>query len=202
MFYFFLIFVINIGLIAFLIYSVVQKIRRRPNQLFQLPSIRSPAWFGISIGLRLSLCLSITYGFLGVFIIETFVEPGSQIFLFMWLLGSPIIFIAAIVPSVICGTLTGFLLSELASLIRKRISITIFVVSGIALCTMIVVFFHVAFHVHVALSFVNTSSSESSFGIYESYPFSLGIPSIIYLLTGGWASWYIYKRLESDPIVS
>lgn len=195
MFYFLVAIFFNVGILACLMYIVTEKRRRQSSIVFQwITTSESLQSFGIKLGITLSLVLSITYAFTGVFIVETFTKYGSGNFLFVWALGSPLIFFVAISPAVIIGIFTGFLLGILTDRLKNKISSITIVLLGITVCTVITVLTHYIFNLQVTFSFANSSSSYMNFGIYETYPFYMGIPSIIYILSGGWASWYIYKN--------
>jgi hypothetical protein len=209
------IFVINfgivtslIGIVAFWIYSAIQKINGKPNIFLQPSILDRPIWFSVILGLKLSIILSITYAFFGVFIVENFTRNGTDIFgnflhfLFTWALGSPFIFLAAILPAVIYGVFTSLLLALLIGKFKHLFSSITSILLGIAFCAVITALTHFIFSIPVVLSFANTSTDYMSFGVYETYPFFIGIPSIIYTLAGGWASWRIYKKLKAEQIAT
>ena len=197
-----------IGIVAFWIYSAIQKINGKPN-IFLKPSVLDkPMWFSIILGLKLSIILSITYAFFGVFIVENFTKNGTDIlgnflnFLFMWALGTPYIFLAAILPALIYGVFTSLFLALLIIKFKHLFSSITSILLGIAFCAVITALTHFIFNIQVVLSFASTSTDYMSFGVYETYPFFIGIPSIIYTLAGGWASWRIYKKSKVEQIAS
>jgi len=195
-----------IGIVAFWIYSAIQKINGKPNVFLKPSVLDKPMWFSITLGLKLSLILSITYAFLGVFIVENFIRSGTDIlgkflkFLFIWALGSPLIFLVAILPAVIYGVLTSLFLALLIVKFKHLFYSITSILLGVALCATITALTHFIFSIPVVLSFNSMSADYDSFSVYVTYPFFIGIPSIIYTLVGGWASWRIYQKLKVEQI--
>jgi hypothetical protein len=157
------------------------------------PLSEAPESFGMKLGFKLSLILATTYSFIGVFIVENLTQHDTSNFLFVLVLGSSVILLLAILPAVFYGVLTGMFLAVIISKYKRLLSSITSVLLGMALCAVITVLTHFLFNIPVTLSFVYPSTSYG-LGIYETYPFYIGIPSIIYILSGGWASWYIYKN--------
>ena len=190
-----LIVVANIGL-PLLAVHLVGAIRK-PNQLFRFTLPKTPEWLGIGLGFKLSLLLSIIYAFLGVFIVETFTEYGVGGFLLAWIYGSPIISIWAILPAAIYGILTGFLIGILVRRFQDHFFRITLIMAGIILCAIVAAMSHYILGIHATFDFVNRAIGYGSAGtLYETYPFYIGVPSIIYTLSGGWATWYIYKEAK------
>jgi hypothetical protein len=188
---------INLVIIAVFVCSFVLKREGNPNRFFHRSLEETPARFGVQLGWKLSFFLSVVYAFLGVFVIETFIEPSLGNFLIVWAMGSPIIFAVAILPAVIIGVVTGAGLSLLVSHLRERISTTTSFMLGFTFCIGMMVLVHLIFNVEVRFSFVDFSANIVPFGIYGTYPFFIGLPSIIYVLSGGWASYNLFKRFEA-----
>ena len=190
---------INLGIVTFLVYSVAQKIARKPNRFLKLSSPELPEILGTEIGFKLSLALSITYAFFSVLIIETFTSYNSGMgnFWVVWFWGSPVIFFMAILPAILYGCVTGFLLGIAIKYLGNWLSSTSMILLGILLCIILVVISHLIFHVQITFSFFNSSSRHSYDSIYQTYLFSIGLPSVLYSLSGGWASWFIYKNFKS-----
>ena len=95
------------------------------------------------------------------------------------------------------GTLTGMVFGIITEIVNTRISQLMCVIFGVLICAMLAILFHLIFGIQVGFSFENTKIAPSglSAGIYETYPFGIGIPTIIYILTGGWANWRFYSKI-------
>lgn len=193
--YFVAVFILNVGILAFLIYSVRQKILGRPNRFLLLPSPHMQTRFGIELGLKLSAILSFTYAFLGILIVQAFVESDWGSVILIWVLGLPHFFSVAILPAIAYGILTGVFLEKFVRRFNHFLSVPIVILSGVIICIAITVLSHYLFGIQINFSFVNVSTGPLRFGIYETYPFYIGIPSMIYIFSGGWAGWYIYKKI-------
>ena len=164
---------------------------------------------GMKLGWKAGLKLSALYTVLGFFIIELrgqgigFFDP-LEIRTFDWdkfvlvvpiILGMVIvILILAIGPATILGALTGMYLGKLVEIAKERISKYFLVSLCILFCLVIAILIHLFFQIPIVLSFQSPSSDYHSLGVYETYPFSIGIPSIIYILTGGWIGWQLYSK--------
>jgi hypothetical protein len=199
----------------FLVYSVVQKIRKKPNILFQSTLPDTPERFGAKFGLKLGLLLSTTYAILGIFIVEAFVHTSSVepspapapknflMYLTILILGLLLlIYLLAILPAVIYGTITGYVLGILISNFKHRFSSFMFLLLGVTLCVVTTTLSYTILNIKVTLSFETPPALYMSGGIYESYPFYIGIPSLIYILSGGFASWHIFKKFKIEGQLS
>jgi len=200
---------IGIGIIfVFLNYFVIQKtnfaIQKTKRNLYifsQSTLSESPERFGAKLGLKLSLILSTSYAFIGILVVQPYFGPAPTksdelMFLVILLLGLLFSILSfAILPAIIYGVVTGYLLGLLIVNFKYRRSSLTFILLGIALCTMVTTLSHVIFNIHITLSF-GYSSSILLGSALESYPFRIGIPSIIYILSGGWASWYVFKKFN------
>lgn len=163
------------------------------------------AQVGTHLGWKAGLILSSMYAILGILVIELLgygvgffsVEfyNGFPWVEFVGLIFATIITIAilAIAPATIFGALTGRCLGVLAKTTSEHLSKYLFVLLCVVSCLMVVILIHIMFQVSITLSFQGPPS-EYSLGVYESYPFSIGIPSMIYVLTGGWIGWKIYSK--------
>ena len=156
---------------------------------------RSVVWKGVKFGFKAGLGLSIIYAVLGILVVEI-LGIGLDLGLLGPIVASPIIFILGIAPATVFGILTGIILGLFAANLKRYFSRLSFAVFSIAICVLLVGLFHLVFGVQIVLSFqtVPVSPSYLSAGIYETYPFYIGIPTIIYILTGGWAGWELYPK--------
>jgi hypothetical protein len=82
-------------------------------------------------------------------------------------------------------------IGKLVEITKERVSKYIFVSICVLSCLVIAILFHLVFHIPVILSFQYPAAAD--FGVYETYPFSIGIPTIIYVLTGGLVSSKLYS---------
>ena len=161
---------------------------------------------GMNLGWKAGLILSLLYVIIGIFIIESlgygvgfsslkFYDsfPWGDFFAMIFAV-IIMILLLAIAPATIIGALTGTYLGILAETTRGRISKYLFVLLCIASCLVVVILIHLLFQIHTTLSFQTSNSDYLSMGIYESYPMYMGIPSVIYILTGGWIGWKLYSK--------
>ena len=167
--------------------------------------------FGIKAGFRLSMLYAI-FGTLLVFLVEVF--EGGVGFLnwqtlgaFDWsrliratplfLLAAFLILFAVIAPATIIGILTGMLLGKFVEMLVGRLSKYLLVLSCVVLCIILAVLIHLFFDVQIVFSFQPPQANQSqyfSMGIFETYPFYMGIPTIVYVLAGGWTGWKLYLK--------
>ena len=167
-----------------------------------------PVTNGMRLGFRTSLTLSGAYAVLAVI-----AEIGRQTWLThqSQLLMLPVVRVAgmlpfgyffAIIPAVSLGIVTGGLVGELWKHIGRRTGSLSFALLILVLCSSIVVGLHVAFSVRVELSIPPLLPLDSGWlldglGALVSYPFLLGVPSILYVLAGalgGYKFWRIYQH--------
>jgi len=170
---------------------------------------------GSKAGFRLSLLYAISGIFL-TFLVEEFVNgvgflDWQGIGTFDWykfisvasmfFLVAFVILFVAIGPATILGILTGMLLGKFVEIFIERISKYFLVFSCVLLCIMIAILIHLFFDIHMVFSFQQPSTTQShyfSMGIYETYPFYMGIPTILYVLAGGWTGWQLYLKSLSQ----
>ena len=157
---------------------------------------------GAKLGSRVSFVVSILYAVVGFYAVELFGEGVGLLSLsselIIWgvlsIFGIIIaIFLFAIVPATIIGILTGTCLGIFTKFAqRKQISKYFFVLLCVFFCMVAVIGIHLLFQIPITLSF-DPPSHEFSLGTYETYPFLIGIPSIIYIFTGGWIGQQLYS---------
>jgi len=174
---------------------------------------------GMDLGSKAGFRLSLLYAISGIFLtflaevfrygvgflnwqgIESF-DWSQLIFAVSALLGVAfLIFFVAIGPATILGILTGMLLGKFAEIFKRRISKYFLIFSSALLCIIIAVLIHLFFDINIVFSFQQPPTTEShyfSMGIYETYPFYMGIPTILYILAGGWTGWQLYLKSLSQ----
>jgi hypothetical protein len=163
------------------------------------------AQVGTNLGWKAGLILSSMYAILGILVMEL-LGYGVGFFSFEFYDGFPsvkfvaaifatiiTIAILAIAPATVIRALTGRCLSVPAKTTSEHLSKYLFILLCVVSCLIVVILIHIMFQVPITLSFQG-SLSEYSLGVYESYSFSIGIPSVIYILTGGWIGWKIYSK--------
>jgi ABC-type uncharacterized transport system permease subunit len=116
----------------------------------------------------------------------------------LWLLATPLLWIIAILPSVLYGSITGTILGAIVATLKKRTSSILVICYGLLVCIVIAVLSHLLFQVHVDLSSLTHFVSSPYDDFYQTYFISLGLPTIIYILSGGWAAWFIYVRVKKN----
>jgi hypothetical protein len=175
------------------------------TSITKTPTVNS-ARVGMNFGRKTGLILSSLYAVIGFFVIELLgygAGLSSPYFYtsfpssFPWvgfIIVIIIILLIAIAPATIIGALTGACLGVLAEKTRGRISKYPFVLLCFTSCLVAIIFIHLLFQIPLTLSFEISNTEFLSFGIYESYLFRLGIPSVIYILTGGWIGWKLYPK--------
>jgi MFS family permease len=168
--------------------------------------IVNSARVGMNLGQKTGLILSLLYAAIGFVIIELLgIGAGfsSPYFYTSFPASFPwggftiviiIIMLIAVLPATIIGGLTGACLGVLTEKTKGHISKYPFVLLCITSCLVAIILIHLLFQIPVSLSFEISNTDFLSFGIYESYPFCLGIPSVIYILTGGWIGWKLYSK--------
>ena len=166
---------------------------------------------GSKAGFRLSMLYAIS-AILLVFLVGVF-EPGvgfpdwREIRAFEWyrliqaarifLLTALLILFVAVGPATILGILSGMLLGKFVEIAIGRISKYFLVFSCALLCMIIAILIHLFFDIHIVFSFQpppTTQSNYFSMGIFGTYPFYMGIPTIVYVLAGGWIGWQLYLK--------
>lgn len=168
---------------------------------------------GMKLGSKAGFRLSVLYALSGIF----FVEVLSTVWFLDWqevgtfdgyrllraaplfLLVAFLILFAVVGPATILGILTGMLLGKFVELTIGRASKYFVVISCALLCVIIAVLIHLFFDIPIVFSFQppTTQPQYLSMGIYETYPFYMGIPTIVYVLAGGWAGWQLYLKSRS-----
>lgn len=168
------------------------------NTLYSLENPNEPlVWIGAKLGLKTGLGLSIAYALLGVFIAE-FSDSGIDgvsIAIFILIFGSPIIFLQAIIPAVIYGIATGAIIGIIANRVTGHVTKIVFVLASTLVYLTIVILSHYLLGIQAAISLEPMSPSRF-FGVYESYLFCFGIPSIVYILAGVCVSWWFYDSQQ------
>lgn len=162
-----------------------------------------PVAYGMRLGFKASLILTFTYWILGIF-----VETGRQMWLLqdlrIWMLPIarfagmlPYYFSMQLWPVVFLGVITGGLIGELWMNIGHRVQSRVFALLVSVMCASIVVGLHVIYRIPVNLfipSVLNDSAWYSdTVGILASYPFLMGVPSILYIMTGTLGSYLFWN---------
>ena len=161
---------------------------------------------GINLGWKAGLWCSAFYAVLAFLIVEmldlgigflrlAFNLDKFVVTIFELSLISIAAFVFAIIPSAILGALTGMCLGKFAEIARERISKYWFTLICVLSCFVIVTLIHLIFQIPVTLSF-HLPFDSLFIGIYETYPVYIGIPSVIYILTGGWIGWKLYSNVS------
>ncbi len=162
-------------------------------------------WAGVELGCETSLKLSALYAIVGLLVIELLrhgegfrdlldVEASHWWSNFAFIMVATVIgiLVLAIAPAITLGTLTGMFLGGLAAITKRRISKYFFVAFCILSCTAMAILIHLFLKIPVTLSFQNPSANGMA--IYLTYPFHVGVPSIIYILAGGWIGSQLYSK--------
>jgi hypothetical protein len=167
---------------------------------------------GMELGSRAGFRLSTVYAISGIFLVFLVEVLKYGVGDFDWyklIQGAPIIFIAAFLillvavgPATILGILTGMLLGNFVEIFIGRISKYFLIFSCALLCMLIAILIHLFFDIPIVFSFQQppTQSPYFSMGVFETYPFYMGIPTILYILAGGWTGWQLYlkSRIHMD----
>jgi len=152
-----------------------------------------PSWESAKLSIKLSILLSTIYAILGVFIF--FLTQGEiKIIPIALVAGSPLIVLVAIFPSIIIGFMTGRIIYAVAeSKFTNFFSRVSFAFTSMLICGLIALLIYTFFGIKIDLSF-EAPINYLSFGFLQTYPFVLGMPTIIYILAGGWFGWNIYSK--------
>lgn len=167
-----------------------------------------PVTLGMRLGFKTSLILTCAYWILGIS-----VETGRQMWLLheiqIWMLPVarfagmlPFFFLIALVAIAFLGTLTGGLIGELWTRIGQRLDGRVFALLSLILCVSIVVGFHVIYQIQVNF-FIPAVLNDSGWysdtvGLLVSYPFWVGVPSLLYLAAGAWGGYFFWKVQQGD----
>ena len=151
----------------------------------------------VNLGYKFGLVLSTTYAIIGTFIVALF-KDGIESFPASLILSTLAILIV-VTPSMIIGGWTGMIMGTIAkSRLARQTSKTFFVSMSLLTCSLTAIFIHSFFRINIVLSFEPSTSSGISSGIFGTYPFLFGIPTIIYIIAGGWFEKTIYSRFLSS----
>jgi hypothetical protein len=158
------------------------------------------AWEGVKLGVKTGMIVSTLYALLWVVgsvvaEISLLLSKATNVesVLVAALIFGVVAWIFAIVPATVLGAFTGMYLGQLSTLTRKRISSYAFLSLCISSCFVLVVLFHILFQIPVTFS-SEVESSSYSLDIYGGYPFSIGIPSVIYVFTSAWVGSKLYAE--------
>ncbi len=160
---------------------------------------------GAKLGFLAGLGLSIAYAILATAITGVLLYGPSGLALPLLLLfGAPLIGLYAILPAILYGVFTGVLLGFMAERTQGKISRWALVGICIVTCVVIALLSHYLLQIYVTLSFDEPilftkatdtiANARMHFAPFDSYPFYIGIPTIIYIWTGGWAGWRLYRQ--------
>jgi hypothetical protein len=111
------------------------------------------------------------------------------------------ILFVAIIPATIIGAMTGMYFGQLAKLIGEIMPRHLFLALCVSSCLVVIILFHIWLKIPITLSFQSPDSiSFPSIGVYGTYPFFIGIPSVIYALTGIWFGWKFHSKVGIQRI--
>jgi hypothetical protein len=163
---------------------------------------------GLKLGFKLGLFLPVAYLVIAILVIELLQlnfhtttiahlrefrpEPRMFFVLFVHILPG-LLFQYAIVPSVFYGVFTGALLGIIIGSLKKRFSRYAILILSVTVCIIIAFSSYIFFGIHPVLSFEN--ESFYSFGIYETFPITIGFPTVIYIFASGWLGWQLYSKM-------
>lgn len=146
------------------------------------------------LSIKLSAILSTIYASIGILILfqtrdELHMFPSALI------LGSPLIALIVIYPSIIFGYLTGRIISNIAKFsFAEKVSTATFASISMLICIAIALAIHMLFRIKTDLSF-ELLPNLKLFGIQKTYLLTIGIPFTIYILAGGWFGWKIHSKV-------
>jgi len=165
-----------------------------------------PITDGMRLGLKVSLTLAGAYAVLGIMF-----EVGRQSWLMQELRFTslplvraagmlPFGFLFALIPTLTLGTVTGGLIGELWRRIGWRANSRVFALLMLVLCALIAAGLHIVFRIEIDLTIPKPQLEGSEYWIIDglgaliSYPYLLGIPSILYVLAGAWCGYDFWWR--------
>jgi hypothetical protein len=176
-----------------------------PNALVAEELTTHLVWEGLFSGGKTGLIASTLYAAIGMIIAEFLgqgmdlswlpsqAENWGQFVLMMVTIVTMILFVA-IIPATIIGALTGLYIGQLTKLFGEIIPRHLFLALCVSFCLVVVISFHTLLRIPVTLSF-QSSDSALDIGVYGTYPFSIGIPSVIYVLLGIWVGWTFHSKV-------
>ena len=162
---------------------------------------------GMGVGLIAGLVLSVLYAVIGVGVEtarEIRVAPDpSVVVLLPWAvfsLGLPVVILFGIGPAVFFGTGTGALIGLLHAILKPRVTCTGFAIIGFVTCAGISIGVHGFLGIPITPSAMpGLSGGEfhmERLGILVSYPYLMGIPSLVYVVTGTLGSFFLCRLLN------
>jgi hypothetical protein len=166
-----------------------------------------PGWEDAKSGLKVGFFLSSVYASVSMLVYYVmlfvnnlgFFQNNLNLFLSTLMLSIIVVFISALLPSAFIGAMTGLCIGTIAkSGFGRKANKNIFILTCMTSCGLIAVFIHVIFKIKIILSFEPINNSYYSLGVLESYLFLFGIPTIIYILAGGWFGWKIHSTFTKS----
>jgi hypothetical protein len=176
---------------------------------------------GMALGSKAGFRLSLLYAISGIFLVFLVEElrDGSgfldwqAVEAFDWfrlahavpifLITVSLILFVAVGPATILGILTGMLLGKFVEIFIGHLSKYSIVISCASLCMVIAILIHIFFDIPIVFSFQPTPTAQASYfslGVFETYPFYMGIPTILYVFAGGWTGWQLYLKSRIQGI--
>jgi len=156
------------------------------------------SWKSAELGFKYGLFLSSAYAVSGmIFCILTESDFVSTIL--FWELAVLFTIVLALLPSSLLGGFSGMLIGLLAEIpYANKIPKFVFSLLSSFLCGTIAVLIHIVFKVQASLDSTKSFMQSDFLDSYLfSYPFLFGVPTIIYILAGGWLGWNIYSKIKS-----
>jgi hypothetical protein len=158
-----------------------------------------------TLGCAFGFCLSIAYIVAAILIFIVFIIADTsspqtssteeiKAILLVSVFGVFIALLIAVLPSVFIGLVTGVAIITIAEDFAQKTSKAVFTVISMATCSLIAILIHIIFRIKVSLSF----ESHNMLGFFETYLFLFGIPTIIYILAGGWFGWKIHSKFTTS----
>jgi hypothetical protein len=146
------------------------------------------------LSIKLSIILSTIYAIIGTLVL--FLKRNElNSFPAALALGSPLIILIVIYPSVIFGYLTGRIISNIAKFsFANKVSTVTFASISMLIYISIVLAIHMIFGIRIDLSF-ELPTNPKLFEIQKTYLLTIGIPFTIYILAGGWFGWKIHSKV-------
>jgi hypothetical protein len=190
------------------------RLGNRENHIHKTGKMNStsrflPLTYGMRLGIKASLVLAGIYWTLGL---------GAEVVRQMWLthelrfwmlpiarfpgmLLSFFLFILVIV--LLVGLVSGMLIGEIWQHIGIRVDGRVFAVVCLMLCASLVTGIHLIYHVRFDFWIPTVILDDSAWfgdtmGLLLSYPFLLGVPSIIYMVAGAVGSHFFQQAFPSS----
>lgn len=161
------------------------------------PQKESVLSIGADLGGKLGFLLSIFYSLAGLLFELLIKNVTGDSITSLFLMNILIVFFLVSLPSTILGIITGLVIGLLSKLLSNRLSIKNFIILSSIVCTAIIIALHwliFDFSTFWRTAIMQESYFEFGMRIIDKYYYLFGLPSLIYIVSGGWVGKRLYSK--------